>query len=501
MTDGMTAGQKAVEHTELTRRNFSNFAVVILLASSVGVGFGAIDLVMIAPLGVTYVAAVGLADLIVMGLTAYCTGLVHVFSSRLGIAEGERSLADRLPALVGAFAVCALVLQALAMSLALGVEWFLERAGQAPELIPLAVDYIEVRLFGMIVALVWASASEALRVCNMKNLSLKILVYGFVGNALLDYVFLHTDAAAAFSSPAQAVAVATVLVYSGMAVYGAFVFVRRIRQRERHIAQADRHAVLTEFRSMVWTSQGVGVRHLNDYMAAVIPFMFIGTLGPQVLAASAVGVKVYTIFCRVPQACVTGTSVFYSYQIGKGATPYELRSHGKRLLAYTAVPTAIGTVVVLALSPWLVRLFGGSGELDVRQGVVMLFAFMVTMPLYVLEATYTAILTVHQRGALLSTVTTVATYGLMIPLAWISVFVMESAFWAIALGSIASSAVIVLVLGRALYRDHWAPRVPPAMAVGRVGAQVAASDPDASGSQSLSDDGRDAEGKGEGSWR
>ncbi|WP_424921721.1 MATE family efflux transporter [Streptomyces sp. wa1] len=496
----MSAGQKSVvAHTELTRRNFSNFAVVILLSSSIGVGFGAIDLIMVAPFGVTYVAAVGLADLIVMGLTAYCTGLVHVFSSRLGIAEGQRSLADRLSALFGAFAVCALVLQALAMGLALSAERFLELAGQDPELIPPAVDYIQVRLFGMFAALVWASASEALRVCDMKNLSLKIMICGFVANAALNYVFLHTDAGAAFSSPAQAVAAATVLVYSVMAVYGAFLFASRIRQREHHVARADRHTVLTEFRSMVWTSQGVGVRHLNDYMAAIIPFMFIGTLGPQVVAASAVGVKVYTMFCRVPQACVTGTSVFYSYQIGKGAGPHELRSDGKRLLAYTAVPTAIGTVVVLALSPWLVRIFGGSGEVDVHQGVVMLFAFMVTMPLYVLEATYTAILTVHQRGALLSTVTTIATYGIMIPLAWVSVFLLESAFWAIALGSIFSSLVIVLVLGRALYRDHWASLMPPSIAISQVGAKAPVSDAEASGGQSPSRDGRDAEG--ESSWR
>ncbi|MFE0421352.1 MATE family efflux transporter [Streptomyces sp. NPDC058953] len=457
----MNTSKKDTDHTELTRKNFSNFAAVILMTSSVGVGLGAVDLAMVAPLGVEFVAAVGLADLIVMGLTAYCAGLVHVFASRLGIAEGERSLSTRLPPLVGAFLLCALILQALAIGLAFGSAWFLELADQDRDLIPLAVDYIQVRLFGIILALVWASVSEALRVCNMKSFSFKILLYGFVANAVLNYVFLYTDASSVFSSPAQAVAVATVIVYAGMAVYGSVVFLRRIRQRERDIARASRQAVLTEFRSMVWISQGVGVRHLNDYMAAIIPFMFIGTLGPQVLAASTVAAKVYTVFCRIPQACVAGTSVFYSYQIGKGASPYELWSDGRRLLAYTAVPTMIGTVVTLALSPWLVRIFGGSGELDTRQGVMMLLAFMITMPLYILEATYTAILTVHQRGALLSTVSTVATYGLMIPLAWISVFVLESAFWAIALGSIASAAVIVPLLGRALYRDHWAQRVPP----------------------------------------
>jgi Na+-driven multidrug efflux pump len=428
---------------------------VVFVTSSVVVGYGAVDLAMVAPLGVDYVAAVGLADLIVVGVSSYAGGVVAVFASRLAIAEGEDSTVRRLPVLAGAFLLCGLLFQAVAIVLALGMGRLLELANQPPELIPLAVDYITVGLSGIIVTMMWTATNEALRICGMKNISVLVLVCGFVANALLDYVVLHTSASAMFSSPAQAVAIVTLLVFTGNAVAGVVIFIRLLRARRPFVLRVRRADVVTEFRSMVWVSQGVGVRNLNNYMGAILPFIFIGSLGPNVVAASVVGAKIYTLFCRLPQACVAGTSVFYGYLVGRGGSRLDLRRYGRRLFLYTAVPTGIGALVVVACSPWLVRLFG-SADLDRWQAVTMLLAFMVTIPLYVMEFTYTAILTVHQRGALMSTTSTTATYLFTIPLAWYSVFVLQSAFWAIALGSLVASVVIVYVYGRALYRDHWA---------------------------------------------
>ncbi|MBM7771678.1 Na+-driven multidrug efflux pump [Actinokineospora baliensis] len=456
----MNALRGPAAHTELTRRNYSSFAFVVLVTSSVGVGYGAIDLAMIAPFGVRYVAAVGLADLIVIGITSYAGGLVAVFASRLAIAEGEGTTPRRLPVLAGSFLLCALVFEAVAVGLSLAMGWLLRVANQPVELIPLAVDYATVGLAGMVVTVVWAATNEALRICGMKNISFVVLACGFVANAALDYVALYTPVASLFASPAQAVAVVSVVVYTAIAITGIVVFARLMRARTNLAPRADRAEVVTEFRSMVWVSQGVGVRNLNDYMGAILPFIFIGTLGPQAVAASVVGAKIYTLFCRLPQACVAGTSVFYGYQVGRGSSAPQLKAHGRTLLLYTAVPTAIGTVLVLACSPWLVRLFGGGPEIDTGAAVMMLVAFMVTIPLYVLEYTYTAVLTVHQRGALMSTISTTATYLFTIPLAWFAVFVLGSAFWAIALGGIVASTVIVVCYARTLYRDHWGQPVP-----------------------------------------
>ncbi|MFI6080793.1 MATE family efflux transporter [Streptomyces sp. NPDC051217] len=444
-----------MKHTELTRRNFAGYAGVVLLMSSVGAGFSAVDLAMVAPLGLQYVAAVGLADLVVTGVLAFAGGLVRVFCSRLAIAEGEEERARRLPVLVGALLWCGLVCQVLLVPIALGSEWFLELIGQDPGLVPLTADYIVVRLLGAMVLVGYAAVSEALKICGMRNLSFAVVVLGFLANAGLNYVVLYTGMKSVFASPAQAVAVSTVFVQVLMAVGCVVLFRRQIRSKGERFERPAPGEIGIEFRSMARVAPGIGARDVNDYMGAIIPFLFIGTLSPGAVAAAVVASKLYTLFCRVPQSCVAGVFTYYGYQVGKGATPSELAQRGRTLLWYTAVPTAVGTVLIMACGPWLLQFFGGGEELDVRLATILLAAFMATMPLYVMEAVYSAVLTIHQRAGLLSVTSTATTYGIMIPLAWYSVFVLESAFWAIALGGIVSSVVIVAVLWRAVHRDHW----------------------------------------------
>ncbi|MBQ1089391.1 MATE family efflux transporter [Streptomyces sp. B93] len=457
-----------MRHTELTRRNFAGYAGIVLLMSSVGAAFSAVDLAMVAPLGLRYVAAVGLADLVVTGVLAFAGGLVRVFCSRLAIAEGEGERGRRLPVLLMALLWCGLACQLLLLPIAWGSEWFLDLIGQDPELVPLTADYIVVRLLGVMVLVGYAAVSEALKICGMKNLSFGVVSVGFFANAGLNYLVLYTSIKTVFASPAQAVAVSTVIVQVLMAGGCAALFRQRMRAQGERFERPAAGEVRTEFRSMARIAPGIGARDVNDYMAAIVPFLFIGTLSPGSVAAAVVASKIYTLFCRVPQSCVAGVFTYYGYQVGKGATPRELARRGRTLLWYTAIPTAVGTLLIMVSGPWLVQVFGGGEELDVRLATILLAAFMATMPLYVLEAVYSAVLTIHQRAALLSVTSAVTTYGIMIPLSWYAVFVLESAFWAIALGGIVSSVVIVAVLWRAVHRDHWAQAAAEPAAVGGV---------------------------------
>ena len=99
-----------MEHTKLTVPNFAGLSSVIFGLSMVTVGFGALDLAMVAPKGIDNVAAVGQADVLVAGIYAFFIGAVDAFSSRVAIAEGEGSTARRLPvvalALIGLLIPC-----------------------------------------------------------------------------------------------------------------------------------------------------------------------------------------------------------------------------------------------------------------------------------------------------------------------------------------------------------------------------------------------------------
>ncbi|MFE0181240.1 MATE family efflux transporter [Streptomyces olivaceus] len=449
-----------MKHTQLTVRNYASYAFVVMLISSTSVGFGAIDLLMVAGKGVEHVAAVGQGDLIVSAVFAFFLGTVDVFGSRLAMAEGEQTSGRQLPVLTGALILLAAASTAVAFALSFVVEPALRLAGQSHTIVPLMGDYISVRLYSVALLIAFTAAGEALKICGMKNVSFMVLLFGFGVNAGLDWLFVYTDCSNAFASPEQAVATATVVAQLLMAGAAITVLLRQLRGRGQQFQRPGRGKVVAEFVSMGSTASGIGVRHLNDWMGAVTPQVFVGTLGVQAVAATAVASKIYTLFARVPQACVSGTFVFYGYEVGRKQTPEELAGTARTLIRYSLLPTALAAVAFLALSPWLVGVFGGSG-LDRSLALAMFGAYMLSVPLYIVEANYGEMLTVHQRSGLLSLSSTVITYLVAIPLAAVGVFLLHSPFAAVASCVFAATALVLAVFGRALRRDHWRPVQDP----------------------------------------
>lgn len=441
-----------MKHTRLTVRNYVGFTTTIFLISSVSVGFGAVDLVMIAPKGTEYVAAVGLGEVITAGIFALLViGLVDIFSSRLAIEEGRGGVARRLSVLAGALLVLIVPVQVIAFLLALGVEPGLRLVGQDASVIPLTGDFVTVRALSIGFAIVFAALNEALKICGLKNRALMLLIVGFGANAALDWLFLYTGAAVLFSSPASAVAAATTVTQALIACGSLWSFLSSLRERSEPLARMSWAEIAPEARSMARVAPGVGLRHFNDDAGTLAITLILGTLGVQVLAAVTVATKIWSLFCRIPQACVSGTFVFYGYQLGQD--PRRTAQRARTLLWYSVVPTAVGAAAVALSSPWLVRLFAGADQ-DTALTQLLLLAFLCTLPAYLIEHHFGEILTAHQRSGLLALGSTITTYTLSVPLAAIAAFVFGSPFLVIA-SALVPSAVLAWIFGRSLRRDHW----------------------------------------------
>ncbi|MGW1564075.1 MATE family efflux transporter [Streptomyces sp. NPDC002144] len=437
------------EHTRLTVSNYAGFAGVMLAVGLVTTGFGMVDLLMVAPKGVNHVAAVGQGSVLLMGVSAFFLGVIDAFAGRLAIAEGEGTTARRLPSLAAALLVTLALCQLAALLLTAVTEPVLSLLRQDRDLVPLLGDYMRVRLYGVGVVMLYAAFNEALKTCGAKNRSLATLVLGFGVNALFNWVFLETGWARFFASPESAVATATVIANTVMAATAAWMFAAHMRTRGERFYGPKRAAVLRELRSTSVAGAGVGARHVNDYVGSIVPMTFIGTMGVKTLAASVIAANIYTVFCRVPQACVQATFVYYGYAVGqKGAD--RVRTV-RTLLSYTAVPTAVAALLVVISSPWLVAAFAGPG-LDRSLAVVLLLAYLLYLPAYIFDQSLSTLLVVHQRGAVLFVASTLATYLLTIPLSWYAVFLLDSAFLAVASNGVAT-AVQAAVFWRMLRRE------------------------------------------------
>lgn len=425
----------------------------MLMLGVVAAGFGAVDLIMIAPKGVAHVAAVGQGDLLVAAILAAFLGVGDTFSSRLAVAEGEQRTARRLPVLAAALLMLLVVCQLIGLLLVVGVEPALALFGQSTELIPRVGDYVSVRVYGIAPLLLYLASSEALKICGHKGLSMVTLVCGFAANAALDWAVLYGPLEGALGSPETAVACATVAAQALMAILGGALYLRQMRTRSDPFVAPSWPEVKGEFVSMGRVAPGIGARHLNDYTGSIVPLLFIGTMGVGVLAAAVVATKVYVLFCRIPQACFSGTFVFYGYALGHGSP--DLSSIVRTLQRYALIPTATATVVVVLASPLLVGAFASDG-LDLRLAQTLLLAYIVYVPAYFFEQFYGELLTVHQRGGVLFVASTLITYALTIPMAWYAVFVVHSAFLAIACKGF-STAILAFVFWQALRKQAWVP--------------------------------------------
>ncbi|RKN38373.1 MATE family efflux transporter [Streptomyces hoynatensis] len=446
-----------MRHTRLTPGNYASFATVMLATGLVGTGFGLVDLLMIAPKGVGHVAAVGQGSIVLLAVSTFFLGVVEAFSGRLAIAEGAGTTARRLPVLATTLLLALALCQLAALPAAALAEPALTLLGQKPELVPPMGDYLQVRLCGIGVIMLYTALNEALKTCGAKNRSLATLLLGFGVNALLNWAFLYTGLAGLFPSPDSAVAASTVLAQAAMAAMAGWMFLRLLRTRAERLARPGRAEVLTELRTTTLAGAGVGARHLNDYMGSLIPMTLIGTMGVGTLAASVVAANIYTVFCRVPQACFQATFVYYGYAVGRdgAARPGTVRT----LLGYAAVPTAAAALLVVAASPWLVDAFASPG-LDHGLAVALLMAYLLYLPAYFFDQSLSTILIVHRRGGLLFASSTLATYLLTIPLAWYAVVVLDSAFLAVA-----SNGVATVVQAALFWRALRAVRtLPPARA-------------------------------------
>lgn len=438
-----------MRHIQLTTRNYASFTTVMLAVGLMNTGFDMVDLLMVAPKGAAHLAAVGQGSVILLGVSAFFFGIVQVFAGRLAVAEGEGSTARRLPVLAVTLLLTLVLCQLIALAVAAVTEPALGASGQHRDLIPLVGGYLEVRLYGAAVAVLYVAVREALKICGAKNRSLAALVVGLGVNALFDWAFLYTGLSRSFSSPETAVATATVIAQAAMTGLAGWLFAAQMRARGYRFARPAGAAVWREFRSSTVAGAGVGVREVNDYLGSIVPMMFIGTMGVGTLAASVVAVNIYSVFCRVPQACFQATFVYYGYAVGGGGRSGAGRAATiRKLLIYSAIPTGAAALLVIATSPWLVTAFASPG-LDRGLAVVLLLAYLLYLPAYLFDQSLTAMLIVHQRGLVLFASSTLATYLLTVPLAWYAVFELHSAFLAVASNGVAT-AVQALISWRML---------------------------------------------------
>ncbi|GAA0955071.1 hypothetical protein GCM10009554_61960 [Kribbella koreensis] len=418
------------DHTTLTAGNFASFSVLMFGLGVLSVGFGLVDMAMTAPLGLVYVAGLAVGESVIQVLNAFFIGFVDVMTARLARAEGSGRSEDEFGAVFVAFGIVLLILEAVSIVFG-AICWFvLPLLVADPDVAGAAREYVVIRCFGVAILLGMSAVRETLKVIGARSSSIAVFGIGLGVNAALNAVLLYA-VPGTLGSPMYSVALATVLAQVIMAVIGIRVVRRQVA--DRNFRRPGRDEVRGQLGTMLGRGAGIGVRHMNDYAGGTIPLVMAGTLGVQSVAAIGVASSIWTLFCRVPQACFNAAFIYYGYAVDKGA---EITAEFRRKVTrYSAVPTIVAVAVCLLLSPLLVLLFGG-GQVPMKTALLMVGAFFILVIPYFFEGLNGELLSAHEDGGFLSVSSTVATWLGNIPLAAAGIYLLHSGFWAYALAVI-----------------------------------------------------------------
>ena len=407
------------DHSQLTVSGYLGYVSVAFWAGMIIVGFGAIDLAMVAPFGAVQLAAVGQADILVTAVMAGVLGFSDSYSTRLAQAEGAgRTKRTFLPLVLG-LVVVAFGLTCLLIAATPAIEPLLYMFGQIETLVPLIAAYIVIRLIGSGLFLLYYAANETLKISGHRRFAIAVLVFGLVVNAGLNVIFLYVaPIAALFSSPTAAVAWATLVSEATMAIAASILASWLLRYRVNWSLSNISVSFGAEFFALLRHGPGAGARRLNDYVSALIPLLLIGTFSVAAVAAAAVATRIYMIFCRIPQATFAAAFLYYSYALGQRSivTSFALQDTVRKLLRASVIITTIGLAVsAFFLAPILDLIEGGADRTLV---LWLLAAFMIALPAYVFEQFFAELLVANERSQFLLVSTSITTYLVILPLCW-----------------------------------------------------------------------------------
>ena len=407
------------DHSQLTVSGYLGYVSVAFWAGMIIVGFGAIDLAMVAPFGAVQLAAVGQADILVTAVMAGVLGFSDSYSTRLAQAEGAGRTKRTFLPLVRGLVVVAFGLTCLLIAATPAIEPLLYMFGQIETLVPLIAAYIVIRLIGSGLFLLYYAANETLKISGHRRFAIAVLVFGLVANAGLNIIFLYVaPIAALFSSPTAAVAWATLVSEATMAIAASILASWLLRYRVNWSLSNISVSFGAEFFALLRHGPGAGARRLNDYVSALIPLLLIGTFSVAAVAAAAVATRIYMIFCRIPQATFAAAFLYYSYALGQRSivTSFALQDTVRKLLRASVIITTIGLAVsAFFLAPILDLIEGGADRTLV---LWLLAAFMIALPAYVFEQFFAELLVANERSQFLLVSTSITTYLVILPLCW-----------------------------------------------------------------------------------
>src|SRR5438477_967463 len=322
-----------------------------------------VDTAIVGHLGRPQIAALGLAGTVLAGaftifnFLTYGTTAVVARASGAGQEErAARLAAQALWVAVGIGATLVVVCEAAAAPLLRGL-------GGHGHSGSLALLYFRIAAFGLPAALIALAGQGYLRgVANLRR-PLEIVVAANVANLVLEVLFVY-----GFGWGMAGSAAGTAIAQAGMGV----AFAVELLRPKAH----SKRPRLVEMRPMVRVGRQIFVRTTALYTSFLVAASVLARIGDAPLGAHQIAYQLFIFLALLLDAVAIAGQVIVGRMLGAGDDG-GAHSAALRMIGWSVALGGVFMVALLALGPWVPRLFTDDpGVLHSAHAVWVLFAVM-----------------------------------------------------------------------------------------------------------------------------
>ncbi|WP_119166520.1 MATE family efflux transporter [Algihabitans albus] len=331
-----------------------------LIAGQLGlIAMSVTDVLMIAPLGPTHLAAGSLAFMLYFNIWLFCLGVLIASASLASQARGARNFKGVRRSIRQGFWVAITLVPPAALALWFGGDLLL-LTGQDPKVVALAEPYLRAIVwslpfsFGFLVLRFFVSA------LSRPNTVMIGLIAGAVVNVPLDYLLIH----GALGVPALGIAGAawaTSLIWVGLFAWLVAVVLRDREFRRYHVFVRFWRPDWQRYREIWRIGLPVGVTLIAESGLFGACQLLMGLIGTLELAAHAVAIQVASVAFMVPLGIGQAAQVRVGQRFGAGDRA-GVRRAGWMAMLLAGVTTGAAALVMWFAPEAIVGLFLESGS-------------------------------------------------------------------------------------------------------------------------------------------
>lgn len=331
-----------------------------LIASQLGlIAMSVTDVLLIAPLGPTRLAAASLAFMLYFNLWLFCLGVLIATASLASQARGARNFKGVRRSVRQGFWVALTLVPPVAVMLWFGRDLLL-LAGQDPEVAALAEPYLRAIVWSLPFSFAFLVLRFFVSALARPNTVMIGLIGGAVVNVPLDYALIYGG----FGLPALGIAGAawaTSAIWVGLFFWLVWVVLRDREFRRYHIFVRFWRPDWLRYREIWRIGLPIGLTLIAEVGLFAAAQLLIGRIGIAELAAHAIAIQIASVAFMVPLGIGQAGQVRVGQRFG-AHDPEGVRRAGWMTLILAVLTTGLAALIMWFAPAALVGLFLDAGD-------------------------------------------------------------------------------------------------------------------------------------------